>query len=210
MLSAKQLGNRIKEAREAAELTQQELAMRLGMGQTTISNLENGVTQLEVLDLLAMTPHLGRSVEHFLGLDNGLTEDEDAILTLYRQIDNAAIRAEALVYLRRLLGLEGKGISVAESEKEIKDAIQKHIANEGGTYATWYIGVTNDAERRLFGEHRVNKENGWWVYRTAYSTDVARRVEEYFVDLGCDGGAGGGDPESKIAYAYKKTAYTNP
>jgi len=31
-----------------------------------------------------------------------------------------------------------------------------------------------------------------------------------FLDKGMDGGPGGGDEDSKIVYAYKKTSLTNP
>jgi putative transcriptional regulator len=42
-MSAPRLGNRIRQAREAAGLTQAELALRVGVSRKTINTVENGV-----------------------------------------------------------------------------------------------------------------------------------------------------------------------
>lgn len=99
---------------------------------------------------------------------------------------------------------------MAYSEHEIRRDIKAHIEKEGSTFSTWYAGITDDIDRRLFGEHCVDRLNGWYIYRAAASAEVARRVEEFFHGLGCDGEKGGGGPDSKIVYAYKKTATTSP
>lgn len=99
---------------------------------------------------------------------------------------------------------------MANTENEIKTEIKEHINKESSNYNKWYVGITNNVERRLFREHQVSKENGWWIYRTATSSDIARSIEKYFLDLGLDGGGGGGDESAKMVYAYKKTFNTNP
>ncbi|TET46772.1 hypothetical protein E3J62_03170 [candidate division TA06 bacterium] len=96
------------------------------------------------------------------------------------------------------------------SESKIKTDIKAYVRKEAGPYKSWYIGVTNDPERRLFVEHGVQKENGWWIYRGATSAAVARKVEEHFINLGMDGAPGGGDEKSDVVYAYKKTSRTKP
>lgn len=96
------------------------------------------------------------------------------------------------------------------TENEIRSEIQAHVNNEGSAYKNWYIGITNDIERRLFGEHCVSKEHGWWIYRTAANSLVARSVEKYFLSLGFQGGTGGGDTTANIVYAYRITSTTNP
>jgi hypothetical protein len=98
---------------------------------------------------------------------------------------------------------------VAISESELKSQIGSYIAQKGGAYRTWYVGITNEPDRRLFDEHGVDK-SGAWVHGSATSNTVARRVEQHFIKLGCDGAPGGGDVKSKGVYAYKKTASTKP
>jgi len=56
----------------------------------------------------------------------------------------------------------------------------------------------------------VNERNGNWIFRPTSSSATARNIERYFLDLGMDGGSGGGDYLSKAVYCYKKTYLTNP
>lgn len=97
---------------------------------------------------------------------------------------------------------------MVKSKEEIIDDIKTHF--RGVNYKDCYVGITSDVESRLFGDHKVSRENGHWIYRTASSDSVAREIEQYFLDAGMDGGPGGGDSSSKIVYAYKKTSDTNP
>lgn len=98
---------------------------------------------------------------------------------------------------------------MASTESEIKQEIKAHIDKEGSAYSNWYVGITNNIDRRS-NEHNVDRELSWWIYRTANSDEIARKIEKYFIGLGTDGGDGGGDETSKIVYAYKKTSTTNP
>lgn len=54
-------------------------------------------------------------------------------------------------------------------------------------YSDFYIGITNDIERRLFEEHKVSKDYGWWIYRNGDTKAVAQAVEEYYLDKGMQG-----------------------
>jgi hypothetical protein len=40
-------------------------------------------------------------------------------------------------------------------------------------FSVCYVGITSDAESRLFGDHYVSKENGHWIYRTAVGSEVS-------------------------------------
>ena len=93
--------------------------------------------------------------------------------------------------------------------QQIINEISKYVDDNGGQYSNWYVGITSDPEKRLFTEHGVDQEYGKWIHAPADSNEVARTVEKHFLDLGCDGGAGGGDNTSKTIYAYKKTISTN-
>ena len=90
--------------------------------------------------------------------------------------------------------------------QEIEDYVNKC----GGSFSSWYIGIAEDPRDRLFNEHNVNERNGNWIFKPTSSSATARNIERYFLDLGMDGGSGGGDYLSKTVYCYKKTYSTNP
>ncbi|MBN2026593.1 MAG: hypothetical protein JW854_07545 [Actinobacteria bacterium] len=100
---------------------------------------------------------------------------------------------------------------MAKSEEEIKKDIRDYIQIRGGPYPSWYVGISSNPRMRLFEEHSVREEGNPWIYRTAFDSTIARRIEAYFIDnLGTDGGPGGGDEASTAVYAYKKQPHTNP
>lgn len=94
--------------------------------------------------------------------------------------------------------------------QQIKEEIKNYITSSGGSYSNWYVGVASDPRARLFTDHAVQENGDYWIYQTADSSGDARDVEEYFLNLGCDGGTGGGDSTTKSVYAYKKNSHTNP
>lgn len=96
--------------------------------------------------------------------------------------------------------------TISQVIREINDYIYKG----GGGYADWYIGIATDPRVRLFNDHSVEKESDSWIFRDCNTDANARNVEEYFLNKGCDGGAGGGDSSTKYAYAYKKNSHTRP
>lgn len=98
---------------------------------------------------------------------------------------------------------------MAHSYDEIVERIDKHLTKSGKRYySEFYIGISKDAVKRLFDEHHVDQENSWWIYSTAESADVARNVEQHYLDLGMRGGSGGGDKNSKMVYCYVVTPTT--
>ncbi|MBQ2376083.1 MAG: hypothetical protein II298_05370 [Bacteroidales bacterium] len=95
------------------------------------------------------------------------------------------------------------------SRDEIIKQINEHLEKSGKRYySEFYIGVSQDAVKRLFEEHHVDKENSWWIYTTAKSSEEAREVEKHYLDLGMRGGTGGGDNKSKMVYCYVVTPTT--
>ena len=99
---------------------------------------------------------------------------------------------------------------MAKSKQEIISKIDGHIKSRGGPYSSWYVGITEDAKRRVFQEHGVDKDKDFYIWLTASSSAIARDVESHFLDEGCDGGTGGGDDDADIVYAYKKSSRTDP
>ena len=92
--------------------------------------------------------------------------------------------------------------------KDIIEKIEKYVGSDN--YSGWYIGITNDIDRRLFQEHGVNKNAFGWIWCPANSKKDAQTVEEYFLDLGMDGDTGGGNDDTTYVYAFKKYSHTNP
>lgn len=92
--------------------------------------------------------------------------------------------------------------------KDIKDKIIKYVGNTD--YSDWYVGITNDIDRRLFQEHGVNKDTDYWVWCQANNKTDAQTVEEYFLDLGMDGDTGGGSDDTTYVYVFKKNVHTDP
>jgi len=98
---------------------------------------------------------------------------------------------------------------MAETRDAIINAIKDLISKNEGSYSDYYVGITDDPEKRLFEDHEVSK-NGVYDYWEAMSADSARAVEKYCIDqLNTDGGTGGGDDYSKYVYVYEKTSYTD-
>ncbi|MCH7905490.1 MAG: hypothetical protein IH944_13120 [Armatimonadetes bacterium] len=53
------------------------------------------------------------------------------------------------------------------------------------------------------------KGTGFWIHRNTDSAVAARGIEQHLIDLGFEGGAGGGDASTTYVYAYKKTLHTD-
>lgn len=94
--------------------------------------------------------------------------------------------------------------------QQITNDIADYMSKIGGMAKDWYVGITSDGKQRLFNEHSVNENSDNWIFAPADTNVIARSVEKYFLDRGCDGGTGGGDYTSKTVYVYKKNSHTNP
>ena len=93
--------------------------------------------------------------------------------------------------------------------KEIIAEIDTHLqASDREYWCDFYIGITNDAERRLFTEHKVKKKGAWWIYCPATSKAAAQAVEEYYLAKGMQGDTGGGTDDSVYVYCYEITNTT--
>ena len=95
-----------------------------------------------------------------------------------------------------------------KSKEDIIKDIKDYVGKEN--YSKWYVGITNDIDRRLFGEHNVDRKQDYWIFRTASSKSVAQEVEEYFLNVGMVGDTGGGNDDTKIVYVFKKNNHTAP
>lgn len=91
-------------------------------------------------------------------------------------------------------------MTAQEIIKEISDHLGKSSKQY---YHDFYIGITNDVERRLFGEHNVPRNGHWWIHRAADTETHSRTAEKYFLDKGMKGGTGGGGTDCIYVYCYE-------
>ena len=98
--------------------------------------------------------------------------------------------------------------SYTVAELQIIREVEAHIAKSGTAYSAWYAGIATDPRARLFSDHNVSEDNGWWIYRDCGTDTSSRRIEDYFLAKGCKGGPGGGDSTTRYFYAYRITAST--
>jgi transcriptional regulator with XRE-family HTH domain len=97
------IGLRVQAARKAVGLSQEDIGRRLGLTKGGYGQYERGLHPFTAEQLFQLAAILDRSVPYFLGLDTGLTPDEDRLLTLFRRartmgLDDLCLRmAEAIV-----------------------------------------------------------------------------------------------------------------
>lgn len=90
------------------------------------------------------------------------------------------------------------------------DFLVDYMNRNGGNYRLWYAGIATDARDRLFRDHSVTENGGYWAHDSVATSAQARDVEEALLRLGCDGGGGGGSHTSRSIYVYLKSRGTNP
>lgn len=87
------IGNKIKEARLAKKMTQDELAKQLGISKNAISNYENGVSTPKLELLVSLMNALGVDANYIYGTGSGdndslrLTPPERSLILAYRRAD---------------------------------------------------------------------------------------------------------------------------
>jgi hypothetical protein len=84
---------------------------------------------------------------------------------------------------------------MAKSEESIRREIHNRIRTN---YSNWYIGVTENPNDR-YSQHDSPETWKAWLCSSAA---VARRIEKRFLNLGCQGGSGGGT-NTRYVYIYR-------
>lgn len=97
-----------------------------------------------------------------------------------------------------------------EAFENIVKKIDEHLSKSGKRYfSEFYIGTSKNAEKKLFKDHHVDKENSWWIYLTADSTEIAKKVEKHYLDLGMRGTLYSEDEKNpNMVYCYVVTPTT--
>src|SRR5437762_10258302 len=68
-------------------------------------------------------------------------------------------------------------IMLSQTALSIIADIDAYMTQVGGANYQWYVGIASDVNKRLFGDHRVNKDTGMWIHHTAPTHEEAREIE---------------------------------
>ena len=98
--AVKAIAQRVKEARQAAGLSQEDLGRRMGLTKVGYGEYERAHRLFDTEQLAKLSQILGRPVEYFLGLDMGLTEEEEQLLASYRAIGSSSGKHLVLAVVR--------------------------------------------------------------------------------------------------------------
>lgn len=89
--------------------------------------------------------------------------------------------------------------------------LENHMATNGGGFADWFVGVTDDPKRQLFTVHRLRTSGDAWISRKAVDDLQASEVEEFFRTVKKTAGAPGKTSLDHVyVYAYRRKAHTKP
>jgi len=101
-INQQELGRRIRAAREACRMTQEDAANQLGMSRSPYVQMENGNRSVSSLELDKLAFLFGRDIREFLG---ETFQDEDTLAALFRAQPDVARQPEVTAKLRECLAL---------------------------------------------------------------------------------------------------------
>jgi transcriptional regulator with XRE-family HTH domain len=104
-MNYKEIGYRIQIAREEADLNQKELAEKLGISQSTLSNYEKGKRRLYLADMQKIAEALGKTTDYLLqpvvNVPNNTSQPQDDLnnfVEIMVQISSLSIEDRKSVY----------------------------------------------------------------------------------------------------------------
>lgn len=122
-VSREELGRRLRIAREARGLTQDDVAQHLGTSRSTIAQMELGNRAVTSLEIDQLARFFGRDLREFLA---DAFKDQDALAALFRAdegvvqqphvveaLRNCATLGREVTNLEQLLGIDREGVAAA-------------------------------------------------------------------------------------------------
>ncbi len=91
---------RVRTARKAAGLSQEEVAAQLNLTPAGYGHYERGRQPFSIEMLTRLARVLDRPLEHFLGLQMGLTLEEEQLVAAFRELETEQQRTLALDMVR--------------------------------------------------------------------------------------------------------------
>ncbi len=67
------------------------------------------------------------------------------------------------------------------NEFQIATVLRNYMLANWVTDSEWYVGITNDIERRLFDKHKVDETNGKYSIVNAGTLASADKIERYLL-----------------------------
>ena len=104
VITSKEIGQRLRFARESRHITQEAAGIVLGLQRSAISLMESGQRQVSTLELTRLADLYGRSVEWFVNPDSPLKQ-EDPVVALFRaepDLQSEVVQEQARCCLRLL------------------------------------------------------------------------------------------------------------
>jgi transcriptional regulator with XRE-family HTH domain len=86
------IANRVRGAREATKLSQEDVAVKLGLTGAGYGHYERTRQVFSIEQIFLLSRILNRPVEWLLGLETTLSQDEGVLLTSYRKITNREVQ----------------------------------------------------------------------------------------------------------------------
>ncbi len=114
-----ELGAHVRKARDACRLTQEDVAVQLGLSRSAIALIESGQRRISSLELERLAYVLGRDVRSFLVED--FTATEDTLAALFRRHPDMGNQSELLAVLQKCLRL-GREVTHLEALLELDRA----------------------------------------------------------------------------------------
>ena len=98
-----------------------------------------------------------------------------------------------------------------KSREQIIHDLENHIYTNGGGYAEWYVGITDQPKHQLFTTHKLRTSGDAWISRRAVDDLAAIDVEEFFRTVKkTRGNPGKTTLDHVFVYAYRMKAHTKP
>lgn len=113
-----ELGRRIKTAREACGLTQEQVGVALGLSRPSVAQIELSNRSVSSLELEKLAHLFGRDMREFL---RGDFREEDPLVALFRAQPDVAAQEEVVSALRDCLSL-GREVTNLERQLQIERA----------------------------------------------------------------------------------------
>lgn len=101
-VSLREMGRRLRTARESCGLTQEDVARRLGVSRPTVAQIELGNRAVTTIELDKLAYLFGRDIQEFLAED---FEEEDALAILFRAEPEIAHHEDVAESLRSCIAL---------------------------------------------------------------------------------------------------------
>src|SRR6266568_180319 len=145
-VSQKELGRRLRAAREACQMTQDEVARRLNLSRSTIAQMELGNRAVTSIELDQLAYLFGRDIREFLADE---FHEKDALVALFRAHPDVAQQNEVVDALRMCLAL---GREVTNLERLLG------IDRDLGTIVTYPLPVPRSKWEAVQQGERVSNE----------------------------------------------------